>query len=205
MVKRKKWMLILSATAFMSLLLFSILGWAYGAAVTSGDYTKAGIVRLHVLANSDTDEDQALKRKVRDAVIDYMRPYMLSTTSKERAEQILAEHIPIVQEIARQVIQNQGFDYPVRVELGQHLFPTKTYGELALPAGNYQALRVLIGKAEGQNWWCVLFPPLCFVDITNSQAVSAQTQQINNEVSKLQTPEIRFKVWELLQSHSSEQ
>jgi stage II sporulation protein R len=191
---RKKWMLILGSVTFTTLLLLSILGWAYGTAVTSGDYTKVGIVRLHVLANSDTDEDQALKRKVRDAVIDYMRPYMLNSINKDQAENILAEQIPIVQEIARQVVQNQGFAYPVRVELGQHLFPTKTYGELALPAGNYQALRVLIGKAEGQNWWCVLFPPLCFVDVTNSLAVSEQTKQINYEISKQQAPEIRFKM-----------
>lgn len=199
----KKWTVILGSIACITLLLTAILGWAYGAAVTSGDYTKAGIVRLHVLANSDTDEDQALKRKVRDAVIDYMKPYMLSSTNRSQAEQILAEHMPVVQEIARQIVQNNGFDYPVRVELGQHLFPTKTYGELALPAGNYQALRVLIGNAEGQNWWCVLFPPLCFVDVTNSLAISAHTQQINDDINKQQTPEIRFKVWEWWHDHTN--
>lgn len=199
----KKWMVILGSIACITLLLTAILGWAYGAAVTSGDYTKAGIVRLHVLANSDTDEDQALKRKVRDAVIDYMKPYMLSSTNRYQAEHILAEHMPVVQEIARQIVQNNGFDYPVRVELGQHLFPTKTYGELALPAGNYQALRVLIGNAEGQNWWCVLFPPLCFVDVTNSLAISAHTQQINDDINKQQTPEIRFKVWEWWHDHTN--
>lgn len=192
----RKWKIILAFVAGIILLLAATLGWAYGAAVMSGDYTKAGIVRLHVLAHSDTEEDQALKRKVRDAVIEYIKPCMQGSTDKQQAEQIIAEHLPALQELAQQVVLKHGFDYPVRVELGQHPFPTKTYGNLALPAGNYQALRVLIGKAEGQNWWCVLFPPLCFVDATNSLAVTAQTQQINDEISKQQAPEIRFKLWE---------
>jgi stage II sporulation protein R len=187
---------MLTVLVCVILLPVAIMGWIYGSAVINGDYTKAGVVRLHVLANSDTIEDQALKRKVRDAVIDYMKPYMLASANKFEAEQVLSEHLPVVQEITRQVVQANGFDYPVRVELGQHLFPTKTYGDLALPAGNYQALRVLIGNAEGQNWWCVLFPPLCFVDATNSLAISAQTQQINDEISRQQMPEIRFKLWE---------
>lgn len=192
----RKWIILIAVIAGVILLPAAALGWIYGTAVINGDYTKAGVVRLHVLANSDTAEDQALKRKVRDAVIDYMRPYMLASANKIQAEQILCEQLPIVQEIAQQIVRDSGYNHPVRVELGQHLFPTRTYGDLSLPAGNYQALRVLIGNAEGQNWWCVLFPPLCFVDATNSLAISAQTQQINEEISRQQMPEIRFKLWE---------
>ena len=188
-----KWLLVLICTALLPV---AVLGWTYGAAVASGDYTKAGIVRLHVLANSDSKEDQALKRAVRDAVIDYLKPAMLTSANRSEAEEILRRQLPSIQDIAQQVVRSNGFDYPVRVELGQHPFPVKTYGSLALPAGNYQALRVLIGEAEGQNWWCVLFPPLCFVDATNGLAVSEQTRQINDEISRQESPEIRFRLWE---------
>lgn len=192
----RKWIVWLIGMVCTALLPMVVLGWTYGAAVASGDYTKAGIVRLHVLANSDTPEDQALKRKVRDAVIDYLKPGMATSANRSEAEAILRRQIPMIEEIAQQVVRSNGFDYMVRVELGQHLFPVKTYGNLALPAGNYQALRVLIGEAEGQNWWCVLFPPLCFVDASNGLAVSEQTRQINEEISRQAGPEIRFKLWE---------
>ena len=191
--KWTKWLIAMACTALLPVV---VLGWTYGAAVASGDYTKAGIVRLHVLANSDTEEDQALKRMVRDAVIDYLKPYMLTCADRPEAEEILRQQMPVIQDIAQRVVRSNGFDYTVQVELGQHLFPVKTYGNLALPAGNYQALRVLIGEAEGQNWWCVLFPPLCLVDATNSLAVSERTQQINEEISRQESPEIRFKLWE---------
>lgn len=194
--KWRKLTLALAFAATLMLLPVAVLGWIYGTAVQSGDYTKAGVVRLHVLANSDTEDDQALKRRVRDAVIEYLKPYMLNSPNRVQAERIIAEKLPAIQEIAQQVVRGNNFGYPVRVELGPNLFPTKTYGDLALPAGNYQALRILIGEAEGQNWWCVLFPPLCFVEVTNSLAISGQTQQINEEISRQQTPEFRFKLWE---------
>ena len=188
-----KWLMALACAALLPVV---VLGWAYGAAVASGDYTKAGIVRLHVLAHSDSEEDQALKRKVRDAVIDYLKPYMLASVNRPEAEEILRQQMPVLRDIAQQAVYSNGFDYAVQVELGQHLFPVKTYGNLALPAGNYQALRVLIGEAEGQNWWCVLFPPLCLVDATNGLAVSEGIRQINEEISRQESPEIRFKLWE---------
>jgi stage II sporulation protein R len=189
--------MIISVIIGVSLLLTALLGWVYGAAVHSGDYTKVGIIRLHILAHSDSDADQLLKRRVRDAVIEYMKPYMEISTSKGAAEQIISEHMPEIQNIAQQIIRENGYDYPVAIELGNHPFPTKSYGTLALPAGNYQALRILIGDAQGQNWWCVLFPPLCFVDVTNATAVSTQTNQITEEINNQQTPEFRFKIIEL--------
>lgn len=189
---------IITVVIGVVLFLTASLGWVYGAAVQSGDYTKVGIIRLHVLAHSDSVTDQNLKRAVRDAVINYMKPYMESSTTRGNAEQIISEHMPEIQMLAQQVVWQEGYDYPVALELGNHPFPTKTYGALALPAGDYQALRILIGNAEGQNWWCVLFPPLCFVDITNATAISNQTEQITAEINKQQTPQFRFKIMELL-------
>jgi stage II sporulation protein R len=170
--------------------------------VESGDYTKAGLIRLHVLANSDTEGDQALKRKVRDAVLEYMTPYMQTSTDKTGAKKIILEHMPAIRSIAQQVVLENGYDYPVDVVLGDHQFPTKTYGNLSLPAGNYQALRILIGKAEGQNWWCVLFPPLCFVDVTSGTAVAQQTQKVVDDINSQQTPVLRFKLLEIFQKNS---
>jgi len=194
---RKQIRLIITMIIGVVILLTASLGWVYGAAVHSGDYTKVGIIRLHILAHSDSQEDQLLKRKVRDAVIEHMKPYMEVSTNKGTAEQTINEHMPEIQDIAQQVVLENGYDYPVAIELGNHPFPTKSYGTLALPAGNYQALRILIGDAQGQNWWCVLFPPLCFVDVTNATAVSTQTNQITEEINKQQTPEFRFKIIEL--------
>jgi stage II sporulation protein R len=193
---------IISVVVGVVLLVTASLGWVYGAAVESGDYTKAGLIRLHVLANSDTEGDQALKRKVRDAVLEYMTPYMQTSTDKSDAGKIILEHMPAIRSIAQQVVVESGYNYPVDVVLGDHRFPTKTYGNLSLPAGNYQALRILIGKAEGQNWWCVLFPPLCFVDVTSGTAVAQQTQKIVDDINNQQTPVLRFKILELFQKNS---
>jgi stage II sporulation protein R len=193
---------IFSVVAGLVLLLAASLGWVYGAAVDSGDYTKAGLIRLHVLANSDTEVDQVLKRKVRDAVLEYMTPYMQTSTDKISAEKIILEHMPAIRSIALQVVLASGYNYPVDVVLGDHQFPTKTYGSLSLPAGNYQALRILIGKAEGQNWWCVLFPPLCFVDVTSGTAVAQQTQKTLDDINNQQMPILRFKILELFQKNS---
>jgi stage II sporulation protein R len=123
--------------------------------------------RLHILANSNSKQDQELKLKVRDKIIEYMNTQNLSDISKQDVVYQVSENLNIYTQIAESVIQDAGFDYPVTVEVGNYLFPTKKYGNLSLPAGNYDALRIKIGNASGENWWCSLFPPLCFVDISS--------------------------------------
>ena len=119
------------------------------------------VVRLHVLANSDSEEDQALKLRVRNAVLDATSPLVKDCTSQEEAVEILSAHIPDLESAAAKVIAAEGYDYPVTVLLGEEDYPTRTYESCAFPAGTYVSLRVLIGSGEGQNWWCCLFPPLC--------------------------------------------
>lgn len=119
------------------------------------------VVRLHVLANSDSGEDQALKLKVRDAVLAQASETLRGVTGREEACRRLTALLPELEKTAREVIAANGYAYGVRVELAETSFPTKTYDGFALPAGEYLALRVLIGEAAGQNWWCVVFPPLC--------------------------------------------
>lgn len=137
----------------------------YVTAVSSG--ISDSVFRLHVIANSDSDEDQALKLKVRDSLLEYMNSLCSSTSSKEEAMRIANEHIDDFTKIAQDVIAQNGYDYSVDVSVGSCDFPTKEYGDVSFPAGTYDALRVKIGSASGHNWWCVMFPPLCFVDVSS--------------------------------------
>lgn len=129
------------------------------------------LIRFHVLANSDSEEDQALKRAVRDAILEEVSPRLAASKSLEESRQILTGMRTEIEQIGQEVVREWGKNYEVKTDYGYFTFPTKSYGTLVLPAGEYEAVRVLIGKAEGSNWWCVLFPPLCFVDIEHSTAV----------------------------------
>ncbi len=124
------------------------------------------VFRLHVIANSDSDEDQNLKYIVRDNLIQYMNTLTKNITSKDEAIKIAKEHEQDFYNIAIKTIRENGYDYDVKIEIGNSYFPTKYYGDISLPAGYYDALKVEIGESTGQNWWCVMFPPLCFVDMS---------------------------------------
>lgn len=125
------------------------------------------VFRLHVIANSDSKEDQNLKYIVRDKLIEYMNNIAKDCSSKEEVISIAEDNISNFENIARKTIEENGYNYNVTVEIGNFDFPTKSYGDITLPAGSYDSLRVKIGKAEGQNWWCVMFPSLCFIDISS--------------------------------------
>lgn len=138
------------------------------------------VFRLHVLANSDSIEDQELKYKVRDKLLTYMNSICKNTSSKEEAINIANSNISEFKKIAQDVIYENGYTYDVNVEIGNFEFPTKTYGDISFPAGYYDALRVTIGEAKGQNWWCVMFPPLCFIDVT-SGVVPDESKEVLKE------------------------
>lgn len=125
------------------------------------------VLRLHVIANSNSDEDQALKYAVRDELIEYMNSICLNISTKEEAVNLVTQNLDSFQKIAEDVIKENGFNYNVNLEVGNFDFPSKKYGDISLPAGFYDALKVKIGNASGKNWWCVMFPSLCFVDVTN--------------------------------------
>ena len=141
-----------------------VSAFSYASAVSNN--IADSVFRLHVIANSDSTEDQTLKFIVRDNLINYMNSLTKDITSKEAAIQIAKDHEQDFYRIAKQTISEQGYDYDVKVEIGNSYFPTKNYGDISLPAGYYDALKVEIGSASGQNWWCVMFPPLCFVDMS---------------------------------------
>ncbi len=159
------------------------------------------VFRLHVIANSDSQEDQSLKLKVRDELLSYMNTLAKDCSSKEEVVALAEEHQEEFKAIAEQVICDNGFSYPVTIQIGDSDFPTKTYGDISLPAGTYDALRVQIGEAKGQNWWCVMFPPLCFVDVSTGivpdDSKKEMQESLNDEeydlISKTDNNEIHFK------------
>ena len=140
------------------------------------------LFRLHVIANSNSKEDQNLKYLVRDELISYMNTLCSNVSSKEQAIAIANEHLDDFQKIANDVIFQNGFNYSARVQIGNFAFPTKTYGDISLPAGYYDALKVELGKAEGKNWWCVMFPSLCFVDINNGIVPEESKEELQSSL-----------------------
>lgn len=159
------------------------------------------VFRLHVIANSDSIEDQELKLKVRDGLLAYMNDLAKNCSSKEEVVKLAKEHQKEFKQISEEIITKNGFSYDVNIEIGSSDFPTKTYGDISLPAGTYDALKVQIGDAVGKNWWCVMFPPLCFVDVSSGVVPNDSKEEIkenlNDEeydlISKSDDNEINFK------------
>ncbi|WP_342614831.1 stage II sporulation protein R [Peribacillus frigoritolerans] len=129
-------------------------------------------IRLRILANSDAEKDQAVKRLIRDEVNEDITKWVEELTSLDEARDVITSHLPDIQATAEAVIKEQGMEQSVKVDFGQAEFPTKLYGQYLYPAGDYEAVIITLGEGEGANWWCVLFPPLCFLDFSNGTAVS---------------------------------
>lgn len=159
------------------------------------------VFRLHVIANSDSKEDQKLKYKVRDKVLEYMNLISKNCTSKEDVINLAKTHQEEFKNIAQSVIKENGYNYNVNIYIGKYDFPTKTYGDISFPAGNYDCLRIEIGESQGQNWWCVMFPPLCFVDVTSGivpeDSKSLMQNNLTDEeysiISDNHSPDIQIK------------
>lgn len=135
------------------------------------------IIRFHVIANSDTTQDQAVKIKVKDSVIKYMYPKLDKCSNINESRQILKDEDANIKKIAYDVLKKNGFSYNVSTTLSHENFPVKTYGNITLPQGNYEAYRIIIGNGSGHNWWCVMFPPLCFIDVTNGEVSQEKVQK----------------------------
>ena len=165
------------------------------------------VIRLHVVANSDSDEDQALKLKVRDEVLAVVSRICAENECQnaEEASGVVREHIGEIKETAEKCVKNEGYGYNVKVLLGEENYPTKNYEDLAFPAGRYVSLQVNIGESEGENWWCVLFPPLC-LSAASESVMSAEDALVNIGFSGEQykiitqsdnvTYNVRFKILE---------
>ncbi len=141
------------------------------------------LIRFHVIANSDTLYDQSIKLKVRDAVIEKVNYVLNSAKNEKEAEQLLERHSKEILETANNILTKENCGYTATAKLGTSIFPTKTYGKITLPAGKYKAYKIILGEGKGKNWWCVLYPPLCFVDINDDTAVAVteKTEDLRKE------------------------
>ena len=166
---------------FLLFLYIAVCAFSYVNAV-SYDIADS-VFRLHVIANSDSKEDQDLKYIVRDNVLNFMNDICKDAKSKKEAIDIANKHKDDFKRIALDTINKNGFNYDVAVEIGNFSFPTKTYGDISLPSGYYDALRIKIGEAKGQNWWCVMFPPLCFVDVSSGIVPDSSKEVMKNDLS----------------------
>lgn len=151
------------------------------------------VLRLHVLANSDSQEDQTLKLQVRDRILQESAGMLDGVRNKEEAEQRIRETLPALQRAAEDEIEQRGYTYPVTVELEQTYFPTREYEQVTLPAGTYEALRVCIGAAEGHNWWCVIFPSLCLPAVSEDSLAAAGLSQQDYALIQEETPAYTFQ------------
>ena len=142
------------------------------------------VFRLHVIANSDSKEDQDLKYKVRDNLLEYMNTICGNCKTKDEAIALVEANKEEFKKIAENTIKEEGYSYSVNINIGNFEFPPENYGDISLPAGYYDALRVEIGEAKGQNWWCVMFPPLCFVDISSGVVPDESKEVMKDNLSE---------------------
>mgnify|MGYP001625411717 FL=1 len=180
MKKKLNFILILTILVFIYI---ALLSFNYSKAVSSN--LSDSVFRLHIIANSDSSADQELKLKVRDNIINYMNTLTSSSSDKKDVISMVNNHLDSFKEIALNTIKGNGYNYDVNIEIGNFHFPTKSYGDISFPAGNYDALKIEIGDAIGQNWWCVLFPPLCFVNsstgVVPDDSKNTLKENINSE------------------------
>lgn len=180
MKKKLNFILILTVLIFLYIVLLS---FNYSQAISYN--LSDSVFRLHIIANSDSSADQELKLKVRDNIIEYMNTLTSSSSDKKDVISMVNYHLDSFKEIALNTIKENGYNYDVNIEIGNFHFPTKSYGDISFPAGNYDALKIEIGDAIGQNWWCVLFPLLCFVNsstgVVPDDSKNTLKENINSE------------------------
>ena len=205
MKKKLNFIFILTILVFIYI---ALLSFNYSKAVSSN--LSDSVFRLHIIANSDSSADQELKLKVRDNIINYMNTLTSSSSDKKDVISMVNNHLDYFKEIALNTIKGNGYNYDVNIEIGNFHFPTKSYGDISFPAGNYDALKIEIGDAIGQNWWCVLFPPLCFVNSstgvvpddsknTLKENINSESYEIISEGNKSKNTsdiKIKFKIIE---------
>lgn len=182
----------------ISLILVLVMGfilfytyWDEDSSAAADSYS--GIIRLHVIANSNTKEDQRLKLQVRDGILKEVNG-LEKEEAIENSREYLTAHLTDMEQAARRIIKENGKSYSVQADLGMRWIPEKTYGDMTFPAGNYEALNITIGEGKGENWWCVLFPPLCLID---------ETQEVPEEmeVSREERIELKSKLREILNAN----
>ena len=196
MLNKHKELICVSIGVIFSLILTVVL--VTGKMETLQKEIASEVLRFHVLANSDSEEDQALKLKVKDTILTFMKMELPEANDKEQSKKWVSDNLDRIEAVACAVVKEEGYDYPIKVRLKECKFPEKTYGDITFPAGTYEALRVEIGSAQGQNWWCVLYPNLCFLDaihaVVPEQGKDDLEEVLDDEAYELVTSKTIFRI-----------
>jgi stage II sporulation protein R len=207
MKRQSKRILIIEAAAILGLIITIVIN-SITTFAAEYEHITDNVLRLHILANSDSDEDQALKLLVRDAILEKTEDIFSNAGGKEDAVIAAKKAVPEIERIASKVIDEQGYDYSVSAEVTTMEFDTRVYGDITMPAGEYEAIRVTIGEAEGKNWWCVMFPPLCIPAVAADETIEVFNEVLTeSEKDILQNPtkyEARFFIVDLINDMKSE-
>ena len=155
----------------IAFLVLILIGGLVGYGLSNSQNTNSEILRIHIRANSNEEIDQNVKYKVKDAVVSAMLPYLSSCTSKEEAEEKTKENFSLIESVANKVLLENGFSYTSKAKLASEEFPTRDYNGITFEQGFYDALILELGSGEGNNWWCVVYPPLCFLQTNNPKEV----------------------------------
>jgi stage II sporulation protein R len=142
------------------------------------------LIRFHVIANSNSLQDQLVKNQVRDTLVEYLKLELNNLTNTKEAYEDIEDKLPLIKDITEYNLKEMGIYQEVNVTLGKTVFPTRRYGNITFPAGEYQSLRVVLGEGQGKNWWCILFPPLCFVDISHGIATNELEERLTEVIGK---------------------
>lgn len=210
--RAREWIIINQRKAAGVLTVITILGFWLAASlmgraaepVRVQEGIAKEIIRFHVIANSDSEEDQALKLEVKDEMVDYLKGILAGASTVEDTKEAITENLDMIEKKAGEAVRARGYGYQVRAEVTNCYFPIKTYGDCSFPAGYYDALRITIGKAEGKNWWCVLFPNLCFIDSIHGIVPEEEKEELQNvltedEYDSLFTHDKEFQIkWKFL-------
>lgn len=175
--------ILLNRKIQLVIILIICISASIGIFLNKKDSLNKKVIRFHVLANSDSNLDQTVKLKVKDNVINYIHPLLEKSSSLDESRKILNENKEEIISIANKTLKENGQDYVATAELAKQQFPVKSYGNIVFPSGEYEAFRILLGKAEGKNWWCVMFPPLCFVDVKNAVADETMEKELKKTLS----------------------
>jgi len=196
---------------FKNILLFSLFFlFIFTLAKSYSDFIFSNIsnnfLRLHIVANSDSTGYQLVKYQIRDSILNYISPYLKNAKNKQDAINTLNNNIDEFYKISEKILKENNLNYPIKISVGNFKFPTKDYSNFTLPEGNYDALKIELGSSSGQNWWCVMFPSLCFIDINNGiveensksileKGLSKESYAIVSDKSK-STIQFKFKILE---------
>ena len=197
--RKRKWVMAVSAVILSAMLTACVWRTETVSAKmeTAQKHMAEEVLRFHVLANSDSKEDQELKMTVKDEVVSWLEAKM-DCDSLEGTKNFIRSHLTGIEEVAEETVRREGYSYPVQAALEWTDFPEKSYGDVTFPAGSYEALRIQIGEAKGHNWWCVLYPNLCFIDSVQAVVPEKGKKQLKHVLTDdeydMVTATSKFKV-----------